>query len=98
MRFLLSLLWTNNTRIGECQNLLDLSDDLGVLDDCGALFDPGTTKDDGDCHHGRDGTDKGNTGVGGGSRTTTTNIRVGGEISAKVFTGVVMLVTTRRRS
>ena len=74
---LLSLLRTNDALIAACWDLLDLSDDLGVLDDCGALFDPATTKDDDDGHHGRDGTDEGDAGVGGGSRTTT-KVRAGG--------------------
>ena len=68
---------TEDVRIVVCRDLLDLSDDLGGLDDCAALFNPATTKDDDDGHHGRDGTDEGDAGVGGVSRTTT-NVRAGG--------------------
>jgi len=93
---LLLLLRTDDAWIAACQDLLNLSDDLGGLDDCGALFNPATTKDDNDGHHGRDVTDEGDDGVGGGLRTTT-NVRAGGERRVEVFVGVATLVTTRRR-
>jgi len=103
---LLSLLRTDDARFAACRDLLDLSDDLGVLDDDGALFDP-TTKDDDDGddddddddddgHRGRDGTDEGDAG-GGGSRTTANGRVAGGEIRVEVFAGVATLVMTRRR-
>lgn len=91
-----SLLMTDYAWIVLCRDLLDLPDDIGGLDNCGALFDPATTKDDDDGHHGRDGTDEGDAGVGGGSRTTT-NVRAGGERRVEFFAGVATLVTTRRR-